>query len=111
MQCGKPMRLNVPRMGYICGFVHADTGAFDCGPSEPLAFTYGIVPGTPRTDAVMQDNNRDGNDLPDLCRTMEREIAMLNQRLIDRTASYTAQVVRIESVWRDKLAAERASHR
>jgi len=29
---------------------------------------------TPRTDAVMHDQNRDGNDLPNLCRSLEREL-------------------------------------
>ena len=31
--------------------------------------------GTPRTDAVMVDPNRDGNDLPNLARELERELA------------------------------------
>jgi len=34
--------------------------------------------------------------------------AELNQRLIDRQESFTAQVVRIEDTWREKLLTERA---
>ena len=30
---------------------------------------------TPKTDAVMVDPNRDGNDLPNLARQLERELA------------------------------------
>jgi exonuclease I len=41
---------------------------------------------TPRTDAVMCDPNRDGNDLPNLARTLERELtqARITNRKLNR---------------------------
>ena len=39
---------------------------------------------TPRTDAVMTDPLRDGNDLPHLCRELERENAELRALLTPR---------------------------
>lgn len=38
---------------------------------------------TPRTDAVMQDKMRDGNDLPALARELERELAEAKAELVE----------------------------
>ena len=38
----------------------------------------------------------------------QQQIADLNQRLIERQESFTAQIVRIENTWREKLLTERA---
>ncbi len=35
--CNRPMRHNVPRLGASAGWVHADTGRFECGVSQPDA--------------------------------------------------------------------------
>ena len=45
---------------------------------------------TPRTDAVMQDPRRDGNDLPNLARTLETELTATRKYLAD--ANRGAQV-------------------
>ena len=42
----------------------------------------------------MQDPIRDGNDLPNLARTLEREITELIERLADRTHSHTLASMR-----------------
>lgn len=46
----------------------------------------------------------------DFARQLEREIAELNQRLIDRQESFQAQLVRIENTWREKLCKAMKDH-
>lgn len=54
---------------------------------------YNIVINAPRTEAVMTDKFRDGNDLPCLCRTLESE---LNEALfqIEQLKSIITEMVR-----------------
>lgn len=62
---------------------------------------------TPRTDAAVESikaNYFRGQIVaPEFARTLERELAELNQRLIDRQESFQAQLIRIEDGWREKL--------
>ena len=52
----------------------------------------------------LQEEQREGWVAPTTFESSrEAEIAELNQRLIDRQESFTAQIVRIEETWREKL--------
>lgn len=60
----------------------------------------GCVP-TPKTDEIMRG-------IEAIVAEKDAAITDLNQRLIDRQESFTAQIVRIEDAWREKLLTERA---
>jgi hypothetical protein len=58
---------------------------------------------TPRTDAILADDTGDSSlirYLATLARTLEREIAELNERLIDRQQTLMAQAVKLQAATR-----------
>lgn len=64
---------------------------------------------TPETEAVMQDKMRDGNDLPNLARSLERRLGLAKQALekiytiTNQLTEFTSNEAKIDSLVEETL--------